>query len=130
MLAELETRLSTLSHTEAALAEVQRFCSTFKNTKERLALWNATNAIVRAPIKPEETASQGFNKEEDNFVLLQGDIVTTESAFSFGLRITGQPKFAVLNSSCDLVPNRRSSACLLPIWEIRRTEEGAGEKLN
>jgi hypothetical protein len=39
------------------------------------------------------------------------------------------PKFAVLNSSCDLVPGRTAHASLLRILPIRRDEERAKEKL-
>ena len=39
------------------------------------------------------------------------------------------PKFAVLNSSCDLVPGRPSHASLLRILPIRKDEERAKEKL-
>lgn len=130
MLAELEERLTAISHTEEALAEVQRFCLTLKDTRARLAVWNSTNAIIRSPIMCEDAINRGFNEDEDEFVLLQGDIVTTESAYSFGLRVTGGPKYAVLNSSCDLVPKRRTAACLLPIREIRRTDQNALSTLN
>jgi hypothetical protein len=39
------------------------------------------------------------------------------------------PKFAVLNSSCDLVPGRTAHASLLRILPIRKDEERAKEKL-
>jgi len=39
------------------------------------------------------------------------------------------PKFAVLNSSCDLVPGRAPHASLLRILPIRKDEEMAKEKL-
>jgi hypothetical protein len=39
------------------------------------------------------------------------------------------PKFAVLNSSCDLVPGRTAHASLLRTLSIRRDEERAKQKL-
>lgn len=46
-----------------------------------------------------------------------------------GERIAGMPKFAVLNSSCDMVPGRMTHASLLRILPIRKDEERAKEKL-
>ena len=80
MLRELEQRLSSLSHCEAALQHVQQFCDDLKGTKERLRVWNQESAIVRRPIEPNEATNLGFDKPEDEFILLQGDIVRTESA--------------------------------------------------
>ena len=82
-------------------------------------LWNTTNAIVQKPIARESIRDIGFNTLDYDFLLLQGDLVRTDSAFSFGERITGYPKYAILNSSCDLVPGRARSAMLL---QLRKTE--------
>ena len=61
--------------------------------------------------------------------MLQGDVIRTEAAYFLGERVTGRPKYAILNSSCDLVPGRSSYAALLRILELRRDEEKAKEKL-
>ena len=74
-LIQLERELRTLSHTEDGIRVVQRFSAALHGTKERLAVFNASNALVRPPIDPAETATLGFNTEEDRFSLLQGDIV-------------------------------------------------------
>jgi hypothetical protein len=81
------------------------------------------------PIEYGETAALGFDTPDDQFTVLQDDIVQTESAYFYGERIAGMPKFAVLNSSCDLVPGRTAHASLLRILPIRRDEERAKEKL-
>lgn len=128
-LSDLEAKLNRLSHSEEAISEVQKFCAELAGTKERLALFNQPNAIIRRPIEPEHAAQLGFNTPDDEFVLLQGDIVTTDAAYFFGERIVGNPKYAVLNSSCDLVPGRSNCSSLLRISEIRRDEEKAKEKL-
>jgi hypothetical protein len=128
-LIHLERELRTLSHTEDGIKIVEKFSVALNGTKERLAAFNASNALVRRPIDPFETAALGFNTEDDKFSLLQGDIVTTEAAYLLGEWITGTPKYAVLNSSCDLVPNRNKFAILLRISEIKRSEASAKEKL-
>ena len=128
-LIQLERELRTLSHTEDGIKAVQKFSDALNGTKERLAIFNASNALVRRPIDPFDTATLGFDTGEDKFSLLQGDIVTTEAAYFLGERITGSPKYAVLNSSCDLVPNRNKFAVLLRISEIKLSETSAKEKL-
>lgn len=121
-LAELERKLSSLSHSDEAIQEVERFCASLNGTRARLAVWNRTNAIVRRPIEPETSAALGFNTNDDAFLVLQGDIVRTESAYFFGDRLIGNPKYAVLNSSCDLVPGRTTFSSLLRMSEISRED--------
>ncbi len=128
-LAELERKLRELSHSDQAIQEVQRFSGSLAGTKERLATWNAARAIVRRPIESGQTAALGFNAADDAFTLLQGDVVRTESAYFLGERVTGRPKYAVLNSTCDLVPGRSTYSALLRILELRNDEERAKEKL-
>jgi hypothetical protein len=128
-LGELEQQLRSISHSEEAIQAVQAFSEGLAGTKLRLEVWNAVNAIVRKPIDYGETSALGFNTPDDQFSVLQGDIVRTEAAYFYGERISGMPKFAVLNSSCDLVPGRTAHASLLRILSIREDEERAKEKL-
>jgi hypothetical protein len=128
-LGELEQQLRSISHSEEAIQAVQAFSNGLAGTKARLEVWNTANAIVRKPIEYGETAALGFDTPDDQFTVLQGDIVQTEAAYFYGERIAGMPKFAVLNSSCDLVPGRTVHASLLRILPIRRDEERAKEKL-
>jgi len=113
----------------ACIKAVQKLSGALNGTKERLAVFNASNALVRRPIEPAEIATLGFDTEEDRFSLLQGDIVATEAAYFLGERIGGSPKYAVLNSSCDLVPNRSRFTVLLKISQIKASEAAAKEKL-
>jgi hypothetical protein len=129
LLGELEQQLRSISHSEEEIQAVQAFSNGLAGTKVRLEVWNAANAILRKPIEYGETAALGFDTPDDQFTVLQGDIVQTESAYFYGERIAGMPKFAVLNSSCDLVPGRTAHASLLRILPIRRDEERAKEKL-
>jgi len=108
---------------------VQAFSDSLSGTRTRLDVWNAVNAIVRKPIEYKETSALGFDTADDQFSVLQGDIIQTEAAYFYGERVAGMAKFAVLNSSCDLVPGRTAHASLLRILPIRKDEERAKEKL-
>jgi hypothetical protein len=101
-----------------------------KDSRERLSVFNASGAIVRSPILSEETKALGFNQPDDDFTFLQGDVISTESAYFLGERVTNSPKYVVLSSSCDLVPGRRKYAALLRIKEIREGEPNVSAKLN
>jgi len=85
---------------------------------------------VRSPISSETTKLLGFTEPDDDFTLLQGDIVSTESAYFLGERVVNSPKYVLLSCSCDLVPGRRDYAALLRIKEIREGEPDVGAKLN
>lgn len=129
-LRDLEARLAPLSHSVEAIDIVRTACKSLPGTTERIALWNSTDALVRGPIQSEHAMELGFTHEDDAFVLLQGDIVRTESAYFMGERITGNSKYAVLNSSCDLVPDRSRYALLLRVAHISREDEQASGKIS
>lgn len=129
-LKELEKQIGSLSHSEAALDAIKQFSDGLRDSTERIGIFNADGAIVRSPISSDETRVLGFDRPDDDFRLLQGDIVGTESAYFLGERVTNSPKYAVLSSSCDLVPNRRSYAALLRIREIRRQDPEARAKMS
>jgi hypothetical protein len=129
-LSDLEKRLRSLSHNESAIEAVREFSQELRRSKDRIVVFNATGALVREPISCDETRSLGFTETDDHFQLLQGDIITTEAAFFLGERVCGSPKYAVLTSSCDLVPGRRENAVLLRIKPILETEENCAAKLN
>jgi hypothetical protein len=118
------------SHSEEVIGRVEAFSKALKDTDARLEIFNADRGLLRAPILLSETQGLGFDLPDDQFALLQGDVVSTESAFHLGERITGHPKYIVLSSSCDLVPERRSCAALLRVKEIRSSEENAVSKLS
>jgi hypothetical protein len=129
-LSDLEQALSQLSHSEEALNAVKTFSEELQNTKARLKVFNADAALVRSPVSSDETKELGFNTPDDEFQVLQGDVVSTESAYFMGQRITNSPKYVILTSSCDLVPKRREYAALLRVREIRENEPKVAEKLN
>jgi hypothetical protein len=129
-LSELETALSSLSHSEEAIKAIRTFSHTLGRSRHRLALFKADGALVRRPIFNDETRALGFTEEDDQFQLLQGDVISTEAAFFLGERISGYPRYVVLSSSCDLVPNRRQHAVMLRIRHVREGEANWKEKLN
>ncbi len=129
-LLELKRSLSNLSHDEGALSVIRRFSDGLANTRARLLAFNDTNAIVRPAITTDQTNALGFVENDDQFTVLQGDVITSEAAYFMGERICSGPRYVVLNSSCDLVPERREFASLLRIKPIRKSERDAAAKLN
>ena len=79
-LGELERQLRSISHSEEAIQAVQAFSNGLAGTRARLEVWNAVNAIVRKPIDYRETSALGFDTRDDQFSVLQGDIVQSEAA--------------------------------------------------
>jgi len=80
----LERQLRSISRSEEAIQAVQAFSSGLAGTKGRLEVWNAVNAIVRKPIVYGETSALGFDIPDDQFSVLQGEIVQTEAVFLWG----------------------------------------------
>lgn len=117
-LIELETRLQSLSHDIEPLSIIQSFAQKLGKTKARQKIFNAPGALVRSAIEYQDLRDNGLiSQDEDPFILLQGDIVSTEAAYFLGERITGM-KFTIASSTCDLVPGRRQYATLLRIQPI------------
>ena len=118
-LGELERKLREWSHNIDALKAIQDFSRSLKKTRVRQGVFNAEGAlIVRPPISYEEGRKRGLiPDDEDEFTLLQGDIVRLESAYHLGERLQGM-QFLVASSTCDLVPGRRRFAALLPVQPI------------
>jgi len=67
-LQDLEAQLAPLSHSAEAIELIRTACKSLANTRERIALWNARDAIVREPIQPEYVKELGFNHPDDAFV--------------------------------------------------------------
>ena len=127
-LSDLEMRLRGLSHNSDALQIIQEFAAAFKKTKQRQEVFNTSGALVRLPISYSESLERGLVAAEDAFALLQGDIVSTEAAYFMGERLV-ERRFLVANSTCDLVPSRRSYAVLLPLQRITPGETAAEQEV-
>jgi hypothetical protein len=126
-LAELEMSLRDLSHSDLPLQIIQAFATDLGKTKQRQMTFNAKGALVREPILYEEV-EQIIDTDEDPFMLLQGDIISTDTAYFLGERLIGM-KFAVVNATCDLVPERREYAALMTIKSITSTTPNAAQLL-
>lgn len=117
-LSDLEQQLQRLSHDSHALELIQDFALNLGKTKDRQVLFGAEGVLVCKPIDYKDVLKRGLvDQTEDPFALLQGDIVSTESAYLMGERLT-QIKFAIASSTCDLVPERRKYASLLRLQPI------------
>jgi hypothetical protein len=117
-LEELEASLQSLSHDIQPLSIIQSFAKNIGKTKARQKLFNANGALVRPPIEYQTLLDQeAIAIEEDPFILLQGDIISSDAAYFMGERIAGA-KFAIASSTCDLIPNRRRYATLLRLQPI------------
>jgi hypothetical protein len=128
-LADLEAQLRDISHDDRALQLIQNFASQLGKTKHRQTVFNAKGALVRPPIVYQDLLKRGLiDSDEDRFTLLQGDLVSTDSAYFLGERITGM-KFAIASSTCDLVPNRRDYASLLRLIPITKEDSNAKQLL-
>jgi hypothetical protein len=130
LLSGLCGQLAGLSHNEDAVEIVRQFSEGLRKTQQRLGVFGVSGALVRSPIMPAQTVELGFDHADDQFAVLQGDIVSTESAFFMGVRAAAPVKYVVLNSSCDLVPDRSKFAALLQVKTIVSTEEDSRKKLD
>lgn len=111
----LETLLST-SHDTSVFEELQVFSAQLK--KQKQAIFGAPNALLSRPIECQAAREKGIWAEiEDDFGLLQGDIIFTSAAYFMGKRLEGG-YFALANATCDLVPNRREYMALPPVRAI------------
>lgn len=74
-----------------------------------------TEALTRAPGVP-------------FFNVMQGDVIRTSSAFALGVRQVEQ-SYMILTSTCDLEPERRTTALLFPLVPRLRSESEDSERL-
>jgi hypothetical protein len=129
-LTELENQLRNLSHDSQAIEIIQEFAKKIGKTKDRQNIFNKKAAIVREPIDFADVLALGLiDSGEDNFIMLQGDIIATDSAYFLGERLTGM-KFAIASSTCDLVPDRRKFANLLRIEPICASDSNAKQLIS
>jgi hypothetical protein len=126
---ELEFRLRTLSHDNQALKLIRDFSGSLKKTKHRQILFSPKGVLFRDPILYQDILAQNLiSPEDDQFSLLQGDIVQTDNAYLGGEQIIGS-KFAVVTSTCDLVLDRREYSALFLIQPICMQDPKAKDAL-
>jgi hypothetical protein len=120
-LSKLEDQLRDLSHNQEALELIKDFANKLKK-QDRQIIFSAEGSLIIKPIFHQDMLEKGLiDDNEDPFTLLQGDIVSTDSAYLCGERLKGM-KFAIASSTCDLVKNRRQYVALLRLQPIVRED--------
>jgi hypothetical protein len=126
-LSELEQQLSLITHSDTAVEVLRGFMADLgKNTASRQTVLNLPGVLLQPPITLEAAYEKGYSATADAFTVLQGDIITTESAYLLGQRRVGGQRFLVLTPTCDLMPSRRTYAMLLPLLPIYADENAKG----
>jgi hypothetical protein len=111
LLVVLEGFLAGTSHDTAALTQVQEaLLAHSKKTNGRVDFLNAPGVLLRPKVTFEEAVEHGVATGLERFSLLQGDIISTDSAFTLDKRIDSGAKYIVPHSTCDLVENRVAQA--------------------
>ena len=128
-LMSLEAALRDLSHDDSAVRLVRDFASQLGKTKQRQLTFNAPGAIVREPLDYDLAVATGaITPTEDRFSFLQGDIISSDTAYLLGERLTGM-NFVIASSTCDLIPARREYAALLRIQPIAANTLNAADTI-
>jgi hypothetical protein len=133
--ATLNRELEHITHDTKAADHVRQYLQTnFKNSNARFDFLSSLDVLVRTKISREQAvASQVIEADEPGNFLIQGDIVSTEAAYSLGSRITGSAKFAIANATCDLGAERRNEtdcAVVFAIQPIRISDVKANQTIN
>ncbi len=127
----LEADLAPLTHNSAILERVRHFAVGLGiKTGQRQAALNLWGVLLQNPITLEAALEHGYSSDADAFNVLQGDLISTQSAFFMGERLTGDRRFIILSPTCDLVSQRRAFASLLEVKAITADTLNAGALLN
>ena len=87
-LKSLEEALRGLSHDDSAVQLVRDFASQLGKTKQRQLTFNSPGAIVREPLDYDDALANGLiDSSEDRFYFLQGDIISSDTAYLLGERL-------------------------------------------
>jgi hypothetical protein len=117
----LADRLGAAAHGSVGLHEIETSLATM-DVNQRVA-WLAVSLLT--PPLTHDVADRRAGGGVEEFHVLQGDIVRTESAYNLGVRIEAPASYMVATSSCDLIAGRRSVAMLLPVVAKHRTDFGS-----
>ena len=113
-LQELEVLLLT-SHDTRIFDELQEFAKRHKKSQQ--AIFATPGVLFSPPVYCDKARADGVWSEEDEFIVLQGDIIFTDAAYLLGQRLEAG-YFAVANATCDLMPGRRENAFLFRVPAI------------
>jgi hypothetical protein len=130
-LSSLETDLAPLTHNPEIIHRVQAFAAAIgAKTRQRQPVLNLPRVLLQAPMTYADAMKRGYSSESDQFSVLQGDVISTQSAFFMGRRLEGQRRFVALTPTCDLVFERREFASLLEMTPITSETDKASELLS
>ena len=117
-LRELEPILAPLTHGRQALAHIQAALAPL-SVEERVG--ELARTLLTEPLTHADAQARvGGDIEE--FRVLQGDVIRTESAYSLGVRVVDWNSYMVATSTCDLISGRRTTALLMPVAPKRRSD--------
>lgn len=111
------------SHPKDGWEILRKFADEEKKTDKINQVLGDYDNVLRVPIEFQEALERGICKDEDNFSFLQGDIISTESAYYLGMRVENSPLYAIGTSTCDLSDGRRECVTLYPIKEILKPHD-------
>lgn len=126
---DLCKQLVDVSHATDAMKFLSDFAAQYRNTAARQNIMIAEGGLLKDPILHGNCCDAGICQLNEPFILLQGDVVHTESAYFMGSRIEGDHAlFAIATSTCDLTEGRRKHAVLLPLIPIQKNSESEEQR--
>lgn len=111
-------QLGDLPHSSEAIDVLRDFAKHLGKTKKLLSLFSREGVVLTEPIDFEAALADGRCESDDHFEFLQGDIVSTDSAYYIGQRVINNPIFILANSTCDLVKDRRDGLILYRVTPV------------
>lgn len=129
----LDEQLKQLSHDVSAASLLHQYLTqNFKNSQSRLNFLTAPSVLIKSPITREQGIASGFlQPDEAEPFFVQGDIISSDAAYSLGQRVTGNSKFAIGNASCDLAGRRpQDQAVLFAVKPVLISNPSAKQIIN
>ncbi|GAA0510165.1 hypothetical protein [Deinococcus depolymerans] len=111
--------LKNHSHPTKGIETLKKFAEEQATSKKISEVTGVFGNIFSYPIEFQQLLSRGIVTERDKFSFLQGDIISSNSAYYIGVRVDNSPVFAIGTSTCDLSEGRRDCVILYPVKEIR-----------
>ena len=101
-LRQLERDLAPMTHNPAILERIKAFTDSLgTKTRQRQPVLNSSDVLLQAPITFTDALERGHDSQADAFAVLQGDVITTQSAYLMGERLTGERRFVILTPSAS-----------------------------
>ncbi|WP_291432250.1 hypothetical protein, partial [Deinococcus sp.] len=111
--------LKNHSHPTKGIETLKKFAEEQATSKKIAEVTGVFENIFSYPIEFQQLLSRGIVAEIDKFSFLQGDIISSNSAYYLGIRVDNSPVFAIGTSTCDLSEGRRDCVIIYSVKEIR-----------